>query len=116
VEKMEARYVGVDVSKNRLDVHVFPGGAASAARRQRLGGTRRALERALQPERIAVEATGGFETVVAALAGASLPLVIVNPARPRHFAQAIGRRAKTEPIDAERSPASSRRPSQTCVP
>jgi transposase len=48
-----------------------------------------------------VEATGGFETVVAAaLAGAGLPLVVVNPAQVRHFAQALGRRAKTDPIDA----------------
>ena len=55
----------------------------------------------LGPERIAVEATGGFETVVAAaLAGASLPVVVVNPAQVRHFAQALGRRAKTDPIDA----------------
>jgi transposase len=38
--------------------------------------------------------------VAAALAGASLPLVIVNPAQVRHFAQALGRRAKTDPIDA----------------
>jgi transposase len=38
--------------------------------------------------------------VAAALAGASLPVVLVNPARVRHFAQALGRRAKTVPIDA----------------
>ena len=50
----------------------------------------------LGPQRIAVEATGGFETVVAAaLAGASLPVVVVNPAQVRAFAQALGlRRAK----------------------
>jgi transposase len=50
---------------------------------------------------VAVEATGGFETTVAAaVAGAGLPLVIVNPAQVRAFAQAMGRRAKTDPIDA----------------
>jgi transposase len=99
---MEARYVGVDVSKDRLDVHVLPEGAAFAVARDGKG-LAELVERlsALQPERIAVEATGGFETVVAAaLAGASLPLVIVNPAQVRHFAQALGRRAKTDPIDA----------------
>ena len=48
-----------------------------------------------------MEATGGFETVVAAaLAGAGLPLVVVNPAQVRHFARALGRRAKTDTIDA----------------
>jgi transposase len=91
VEKMAARYVGVDVSKDRLDVHVLPEGAAFAVTRM---GT-------LGPERIAVEAIGGFETVVAAaLAGAALPVVVVNPAQVRHFAQAVGQRAKTDPIDA----------------
>jgi transposase len=51
---------------------------------------------------VAVEATGGFETTTAAaVAGAGLPLVIVNPAQVRAFAQAMGRRAKTDPIDAE---------------
>jgi hypothetical protein len=88
---MAARYVGVDVSKDRLDVHVLPEGAAFAVARM---GT-------LGPERIAVEAIGGFETVVAAaLAGAALPVVVVNPAQVRHFAQAVGQRAKTDPIDA----------------
>src|ERR1700733_13272187 len=102
VETMEARYVGVDVSKDRLDVHVLPEGAAFAVARDGKG-LAELVERlsALQPQRIAVEATGGFETIVAAaLAGASLPLVIVNPAQVRHFAQALGRRAKTDPIDA----------------
>ena len=55
----------------------------------------------LHPERIAIEATGGFETVAAAaVAAAGLPLVIVNPAQVRHFALAVGQRAKTDPIDA----------------
>src|SRR3984885_4954008 len=101
-ETMEARYVGVAVSKDRLDVHVLPEGAAFAVARDGKG-LAELVERlsALQPQRIAVEATGGFETIVAGgLAGASLPLVIVNPAQVRHFAQALGRRAKTDPIDA----------------
>jgi transposase len=95
-------FVGIDVSKDRLDVHVHPQGEAFAAPRDGKG-VADLVERmkALGPERIAVEATGGFETVVAAaLAGAGLPLVVVNPAQVRHFAQALGRRAKTDPIDA----------------
>ncbi len=51
--------------------------------------------------RLAVEATGGYETVVAAsLAAAGLAVAVVNPAQIRAFAQALGRRAKTDPIDA----------------
>ena len=100
---MEAIFVGIDVSKDRLDVHVCPGGEAFAVSRDGKG-----LEelidrlRALAPQLIAIEATGGFETTTAAaLAGAALPLAIVNPAQVRHFAQAVGKRAKTDPIDAE---------------
>lgn len=52
-------------------------------------------------ECIGVEATGGYETVVAAtLAAAGLPVVVLNPAQVRHFANALGKRAKSDPIDA----------------
>jgi transposase len=55
----------------------------------------------LAPPLVALEATGGFETIVAAaLAGAGLPVVVVNPAQVRAFAKAIGQHAKTDPIDA----------------
>jgi transposase len=100
---MDTIFVGIDVSKDRLDVHVRPSREAFAVTRDGQG-----LEelvdrlRALEPQLIAIEATGGFETIAAAaIAGASLPLAIVNPAQVRHFAQAIGKRAKTDPLDAE---------------
>jgi transposase len=99
---MDAVYVGVDVSKDRLDVHALPQGEAFAVARNG-AGVAQLVERlkALSPKLIALEATGGFETVVAsALAAASLPVVVVNPAQVRHFAQALGQRAKTDPIDA----------------
>jgi transposase len=55
----------------------------------------------LSPQLIALEATGGFETVVTAtLAASGLPVVVVNPAQVRAFAKALGQRAKTDPIDA----------------
>ena len=94
--------VGIDVSKDRLDVHVLPEAIAFAVARDGKG-LAELIERLrpLGPHVVAVEATGGFETVVAAaLAGAGLPLVVVNPAQVRHYAQAIGTRAKTDPIDA----------------
>jgi len=104
---MDQVIVGIDVSKSRLDVHILLGaqgpgeceavprdGAGIAALAERLG--------ALGATLVGVEATGGFETVVAAgLAGAGLPVVVVNPRQIRAFAQALGRRAKTDPIDAE---------------
>ena len=95
-------FVGIDVSKDRLDVHVLPPGEAFAVTRDGKG-LEQLIERLQErkPTLVAVEATGGFETIVAAaLAGAGLPLVVVNPAQIRHFAQAMGKRAKTDPVDA----------------
>lgn len=100
---MDAIYVGIDVSKDRLDVHVRPSREAFVVARDGKG-LEELIERlqALSPRLIAIEATGGFETIAAAaIAGATLPLAIVNPAQVRHFAQAVGKRAKTDPIDAE---------------
>ena len=100
---MDTIYVGIDVSKDRLDVHVWPSREAFAVSRDG-EGLEQLIERLqrLSPRLIAIEATGGFETIAAAaIAGAALPLAIVNPAQVRHFAQAVGKRAKTDPIDAE---------------
>jgi transposase len=99
---MDIIAVGIDVSKDRLDVAVRPGGEAFAVERNACG-LDRLIERLrqLSPHIVALEATGGFETVVAAaLASASLPVVVVNPAQIRAFARALGQRAKTDPIDA----------------
>jgi transposase len=99
---MDAIYVGIDVSKDRLDVHVLPSGEVFAVARDGKG-LNELLERlrSVAPSLIAVEATGGYETIVAAaIASAHLPLAVINPAQIRHFARAVGKRAKTDPIDA----------------
>ena len=100
---MDPIAVGIDVSKERLDVHVHPAGTVLSLNRD--GAGIEELIRSLAsvaPQLVAVEATGGFETVVvAALAAAGLPVVVVNPARVHAFASALGRRAKTDPIDAQ---------------
>jgi transposase len=94
--------VGIDVAKDRLDVAVRPSGESFVVPRNGTGiGELAEKLRALSPRLIAIEATGGFETIVAAgLAGEQLPVVVVNPAQIRAFAQALGKRAKTDPIDA----------------
>ena len=99
---MDATVVGIDVAKDRLDVCVRPSGESFVVARTGAGIEELAGRlRKLAPRIVAVEATGGFETVVAAgLAAAALPIVVVNPAQVRAFAQALGRRAKTDPIDA----------------
>jgi len=99
---MDIITVGIDVSKERLDVAVHPSGEAFVVERNVAGLERLAVRlRELTPDIVALEATGGFETIAAAaLAAAELPVVVVNPAQIRAFAKAIGQRAKTDPIDA----------------
>ena len=95
-------FVGIDVSKDKLDVALWPSGKSFVVERNAKGlNSLCAKLAALNPVTIALEATGGFETVVAAaLAAARLPVAVVNPAQVRAFALALGKRAKTDPIDA----------------
>ncbi len=99
---MDVIAVGIDVSKDRLDVAVRPGGNTFVVERNGAGLDHLVARLGqIVPSIVALEATGGFETIAAAaLAGAGLPVVIVNPAQIRAFAKAIGQRAKTDPIDA----------------
>ncbi|MEO5755545.1 MAG: IS110 family transposase [Mesorhizobium sp.] len=94
--------VGIDVSKDRLDVHVLPSGNAFWIGNDHAGVedlVRRLA--ALGPSTVGLEATGGFERLaVAALAGSGLEVVVLNPAQVRAYANALGKRAKTDPIDA----------------
>ena len=99
---MDAIVVGIDVAKDRLDVCIRPGSESFVTARSG-AGIEDLVERLrkLSPRIVAIEATGGFEIVVAAgLAAAELPVIVVNPAQVRAFAQALGKRAKTDPIDA----------------
>jgi transposase len=94
--------VGIDVSKNRLDVAVIPQGEAFAVVNDDAGIDELIGRlKAIGADAIALEATGGFETLaVAGLSSAGLTVLVVNPAQVRSYANAIGRRAKTDPIDA----------------
>lgn len=96
-------FVGIDVSKDRLDVHVRPSGQAFAVARNGEGLDQLASRLCvLGPALVVLEATGGFEvTAAAALAGAGLPLAVVNPRQIRAFARATGRLAKTDALDAQ---------------
>lgn len=95
-------FAGIDVSKDRLDVHIHPSGDVLAVNRDddglnQLVGVLKDLDLAV----IAIEATGGFEsTAVAALALAGLPVVVVNPKQVHNYAKALGLNAKTDAIDA----------------
>jgi len=94
-------FVGIDVSKSALDVHVLEGWSERFDNTAE--GVREVKDRLLdlQPERIVLEATGGYERLAAGeLSLGGLPVVVVNPRQVRDFAQAIGKLAKTDEIDA----------------
>lgn len=96
-------FVGIDVSKARLDAHRLPDGAAAA-----FDYTTEGLARLCEwlgsapPSLVVLEATGGLQLRVAAeLAAAGRPVAVVNPRQVRDFARAMGRLAKTDRLDAE---------------
>jgi len=96
-------YVGIDVSKDRLDVAVLGKERVWQVENTQEGIVQlvQRLEE-LQPELIVVEATGGYQrAVVEALFWAGLAVAVVNPARVRQFARAYGLLAKTDKLDAQ---------------
>jgi transposase len=99
---MERIFVGIDVSKDRLDVHVRPSDERLAVTTDDAGlATLLSRLRALAPTLIVLEATGGYEVAVAAaLATAGVPVAVVNPRQIRDFARATGQLAKTDTLDA----------------
>jgi transposase len=96
-------YVGIDVSKDRLDVAMLGERQARQVDNTSQGIAQLAeWMQELQPELIVVEATGGYQrAVVETLFWAGLPVAVVNPARVRQFARACGLLAKTDKLDAQ---------------
>jgi transposase len=98
-----AVFVGIDISKARMDVAVRPLGTVFSVAHDD-AGMAALIERLRSPlpALIVLEATGGLEAmVVGALAAAGLPVVVINPRQVRDFAKATGRLAKTDAIDAQ---------------
>src|SRR5215471_4859478 len=100
---MSPIFIGIDVSKARLDVAIRPSGQTESVSNDTAGIE--ALVKRLsesRPALIVLEATGGVErSVTRALASAELPVVVVNPRQVRDFAKATGQLAKTDRIDAQ---------------
>lgn len=94
--------IGIDVSKDHLDVAVD--GVEAASRFENTPTGHQSLISHLgkkQVHRILLEATGGYErAVVTAMLAEGLPIVVANPRQVRDFARAVGQLAKTDAIDA----------------
>lgn len=95
-------FVGVDVSKDRLDVAFRPTGEVRCYANNEEGIAQLVSALKDEPvELVVLEATGGLEaSAVAALADAKIPLAVVNPRQVRDFAKATGKLAKTDTLDA----------------
>jgi transposase len=97
----ERVYVGIDVAKARLDVHLYPAGEALSVSNDKAG--MRALTKQLRKHdaAVAVEASGGYEKAVARhLVKAGFAVYVLDPAQVRCFARGLKRHAKTDPLDA----------------
>lgn len=95
-------FVGIDVGRDRLDVHIRPQGQHLAVGNDEAGlAELLARLEALAPRLIVLEASGGYERPAAvALLERGLAVAVVNPRQTRRFAQALGQLAKTDQIDA----------------
>lgn len=96
-------FIGIDVSKASLDVHVLPTGESWQVSNDGAGAALLLVKlSAFAPELVIMEATGGLERLAASHLGAACyPLVVINPRQARDFAKALGRLAKTDRVDAE---------------
>ena len=95
-------FVGIDIAKAKLDIHLNPSNEAYTLPRTPEGISSLVTRlQACSPTLIVLEATGGLETVVVSALGlAGLPVVAVNPRQMRDFARAAGNLAKTDRLDA----------------
>jgi len=98
-----ASFVGIDVSKQQLEVAVRPSGETWSVAHDEAGLSALVAQlRALAPALIVLEATGGWEVALAsALAAGPLPVVVINPRQVRDFARSTGTLAKTDRLDAQ---------------
>jgi transposase len=98
----DASWIGIDISKAKLDIAVHPSGERWQIDNNAAGVASLVEQlRTYTPERIVLEATGGYESVIAAaLVSEQLPVVVVNPRQVRDFARATGQLAKTDQLDA----------------
>lgn len=97
-----ARYLGIDVSKARLDACLLPEGEAFSVPNDQTGIDELLLRlEHARPGLVVLEATGKYERpAAAAIAASGIPVAVVNPRQARDFAKATGRLAKTDKIDA----------------
>jgi len=98
----ESCFIGIDVSKDSLDLHALPGAESRRFPNDEEGITQTlAWTAARNPSLVVLEATGGYQARIAAeLAARNITVSVVNPRQVRDFARATGQLAKTDALDA----------------
>lgn len=98
---MSDEFIGIDVSKDTLDVAVHGSGKTWRVANDEEGFLQLDKElRGMQPKVVVVEATGGYQTALVSFLAPVYPIAVVNPRQVRDFARSTGRLAKTDKIDA----------------
>jgi transposase len=93
--------IGIDISKETLDVHRMSDGASRRFSNDKAGHKALIVWIGGDAARVVFEPTGPYHRAFEhALAKAGLPLVKVNPRQARRFAEATGKLAKTDRLDA----------------
>jgi transposase len=100
---MNEIFVGIDVSKNTLDIYVHPLQQAMQFKNDQSGIDEMVQKlRPLNPKLVVLEATGRYgHPVTVELCSAGIPVAVVNPRNVRAYARAMGKLAKTDKIDAQ---------------
>jgi transposase len=95
-------FVGIDVSKDHLDIAAWPAGPSWRVENDDQGAADTAAKlRGLGVRLVVLEATGSYgHLVFASLWAAGIPAAMINPRQTRAFAKSIGKTAKTDAIDA----------------
>ena len=99
---LEKTWVGIDVSKDRLDVYLLPQGTTIQVANTEAGVQELIAHfKTIPPHLVVVESTGGLErTLVGGVQKAAMPVAVANPRKVKGFAVALGK-AKTDKLDAE---------------
>lgn len=95
-------FIGIDVSKSHLDVHMLPDQQGGRFQNDETGVAELInFVKSAAPALIVLESSGGLETLaVSHLSAKNYPVLVVNPRQVRDFAKATGKLAKTDKIDA----------------
>ena len=102
-EKNENTFVGIDVAKEELVLHILPNNEQLTVPNSSQGiKTLVKRFKKIEPQQIVLEATGGLErNLVAALAANGFAIVVVNPRQARDLAKGLGELSKTDAVDAK---------------